>query len=103
MATEAYRIEVHTLTDPAACGYEPCRSQPWVNEACPLSGDGSDIACATEAGGPGAYASVEDALPAPMPPEVEHIEVALLLVVTLVVGVGLCALGWSLWSGRKGR
>lgn len=101
--TEAYRIEVHTLTDPAACGHEPCRVQLWVNEACAISGDGSDVTCATETGGPGAYASVEDALPAPMPPEVEHIEVALLLVVTLVVGVGLGALGWSLWSGRKGR
>lgn len=65
--TEAYRIEVHTITDPAACGHEPCRVQLWVNEACAVSGDGSDIACATEAGGRGAYASVEDALPAPAP------------------------------------
>lgn len=103
MSTEAYRIQVETLGNPADCGYDTCTRQPWVNEACPLTGDGSDVTCATEAGGTGAYASVEDALPAPMPPEVEHIEVALLVVVALVVGVGLGALGWSLWSGRKDR
>lgn len=101
--TEAYRIQVETNGNPADCGYDTCSWQPWVNEACPLTGDGTDVTCATEAGGPGAYASVEDALPAPMPPEVEPIEVTLLLVVTLVVGVAVGALAWSLWSGTKGR
>lgn len=94
--TEAYRIQVETNGNPADCGYDTCSWQPWVNEACTVFGDGTEPACATETGGPGAYTSFEDALPAPMPPDMTRFDVAamVLLGVLAAVVVIVVVAGW---------